>query len=289
MTLIISLVSKRVVVHVSDTRFTSFDRITERVLGFEDGKVKSIVIQSDRGCFLVSYCGLGRILNQRTDHWLHDQLINLDAGKRDILDISNELLTILKEKIKPTNEYQKLSVSISGFAITGETAGVVQYLISNFEKVIEGKLKTCVVGAFDLAYLIPKANIKTRKSYSILINGADQATVSNVFDRRMKKIIKIFKGWDESKNSRFILFLIELIKISTSHSIYGKYISESCLITILPASSWEPECIFYNPSLGAISRAPHVIGADLSYKDIECSDITRLTLKTSFKKEANDI
>lgn len=268
MTLIISLISKRVVAHVSDTRHTYKDPKSNKVIRHEDGKVKSIVILGNQGCFLVSYCGRGEIEGIRTDRWLTDKLTDLNAGKEKIEKTIEQLIELLKQKSSLDNDYHKISIAISGYSINREKANVKHFLISNFEKLVGQKLINGNIGEFLLFFPTLKAQ-GPRLPYAIIINGTEQATENKTFDSRIKKTIKLLKAWDSSRNVLFRNSLIQLVQVAASDKKFGQYISKSCIVTIIPAESWEPESTFFDNSKRIKNIAPHVIGSNISIKDIE--------------------
>lgn len=279
MTLIVSLLSKRVIAHASDTRHTYIDTKTGKSIKFEDKKVKSIVILGDAGCFLVSYCGRGEIDNLRTDIWLTNTMTDFKAGKRKIGETINHLRDELEKKSDTTKEHHKITVLVSGIEVLGEKGGVSQYILSNFEKNVKGKLIQGDIGKFELHYLTTKMPPNSNPTAAMVL-GAEPATENRLFNSRMKKTIKLLKSWKPSKNQDIKLALAQLIKIAAQDKSFGMYISESCIITILPIDSWEPEATYFADPTHKENIAPHLIGSNISFREVSYSGGDDLTLHT---------
>lgn len=279
MTLIISLISKKVVAHVSDTRHTYINTRTNKIVSHKDSKVKSIVILGDAGCFSISYCGRGEIDGIRTDRWLTNLMTDFGAGKKRIEETIAHLTRKLKEKSDEQNEYHKISISISGFSILGKTVGVCHYLISNYEKQKGQKLIQGDIGEFKIFFPTLKLQ-SSRRPYAIIVNGEERATENKLFNSRIKKTIKLLQVWRPTKNDVFKLSLRQLISIAASDKSFGSVISKSCIVTIIPTETWEPDCTFFNDSNDQENIAPHVIGSNIAFRDIIFSGAQGVNLRS---------
>lgn len=280
MTLIISVLSKRVIAHVSDTRHTYLNSNTGEIIKHEDQKVKSIVILGDKGCFLVSYCGRGKIGNDTTDIWLTNKMTDFGAGKKKIAETINHLKQELEKVSSPTDSNHRVTVLLTGLEIVDGKGGINQYVLSNFEKNVNGKLvQQNVSGEFEVHFLKPKTSTSNNPTVGLVL-GAEPATENKLFNSRMKKTNKLLRSWRPSKNQDMKLALAQLIKIAARDKSYGHYISESCIVTILPIDSWEPEATYFADISQRENLAPHLIGVNISFREVNFSGGDDLTLHT---------
>lgn len=280
MTLIISLLSRRVIAHASDTRHSYVDPKTLKpVRRPEDKKVKSIVILGDQACFLVSYCGRGEIGSVTTDIWLTNKMTDFGSGQRRIGETIKYLEAELKKLTDVKQQHHKLSVLFSGIEIAGDKGGISQYVLSNFEKNVNGKLVQGDISEYVVHYLRPNHTSNSPVFLAMLL-GTEPATENKLFNSRMKKTIKLLKTWRPSKNQELSRALSQLIKIAASDSKYGQYISESCIVTIIPINSFEPEAMYYADPDHSEGIAPHLIGPHISFREVTYTGGDDLTLHT---------
>ena len=249
MTLIIAVLTHDRVVQVSDRRLSRPDGTL-----FDDEANKAITVSCKDASFAVAYTGLGIVGRERTDKWLTNYLVSIDAAGKRLTEIAMCLqtkLASLRRRRVPRGAISKLTLMLAGFWGGQAFAGV----ISNAE---ESKL------------LWLRHDRKRKDAVAELVRGA---AIDRAIHQRIKKL-KRQRFFQKAEGEAVAERLVSLVRAATRTARTGGYIGRNCMsVTITPLPDYPKNCELrssYHPDgQRSIAYGPNRITYWGTFTDIE--------------------
>lgn len=252
MTLIINAVGEDFAVQVSDRRLT----LPSGAL-HNDSANKAICVLCQDAKFAMSYTGLARIRNKRTDEWLTDELADMSAGSLTY----SELICALKERLDtalaPLHYWGKLrglTIVTTGFRPTGPFSGQ----LSNTDDKSAHRL-SLPSDEFSHHYWFP--DIRRMRSLALFAYGAEQA----VFQTDKKSLSKIGKQGLKKPPSKTVTALVQVVRIATRHATLGHLIGKNCMSALVNRQG-DFECKYHPELATATVYGPSFIRPNMAIK-----------------------
>lgn len=255
MTLILSLVTYNKIVQVSDRRLT-----WENGDIADDNANKAICVSCLDSCFSIAYTGLAKIgkLLQKTDEWLVEFLMSIDAPGKIFLFISYSLNSILNSILKETPV--DLKSKILTFVLAGYMEGYPFVVsISNNQP-------------SDMKFM--NQGILSKKLNDLFIHGRKQAVDKTILQYIKKlKRTRFFQLCDGEDISNKLVFLI---RASTKSPLAENRIGRDCMSIEISKKPEYPSnynlIAKYHPDKESpIEYGPHFITQIGAFSNIEFS------------------
>lgn len=249
MTLIITVATRQKVIQASDRRLTRPDGSF-----FSDDANKAVCIGCKDAYFCIGYTGLAFIEGMKTDEWLVESLMSIQAYKMDISSVTVALEKMLTVGFASSlKQYRSTTFVLAGYRNGLPFAAI----ISNFEKE-DVWPPSEAEDAFKSHVWWMNKRSKSEIGYWISINGTRQA-VSRSLLRRFKRLIQ--NGYFRKSPSEVIGDqLVALIREAAQEPRFGQYIGRNCMAVTMSVNPNEGfVCKYYPDEISSFGYTPYLI------------------------------
>ncbi len=253
MTLIITAISDKNVIQVSDRRLTLNDGSLH-----DDLAIKALCVSCADASFCMAYTGLAVVGSHRTDEWVVDYLSSINAGELGFVKLFEAFNTQVENtfnKLRLPKTMRGIAFAFAGFGPTGPFMAH----LSNLEDEKGHRLRA-VDDRFHAGFYF--RNNKPMHKLDLMIHGADQAV----------DIIKPFipefrKRYLEKNAHQTAIALVQLIRKATEHPTVGHLIGRSCISSSVSLSG-DFICDDHPEKPSQDEYMPHFISKNTAYKNV---------------------
>ena len=255
MTLIISAVTSRKFYQVSDTRLTKPNGDL-----FNDFSIKTTLLQCKDAVISISYTGIARLDNLRTDEWLVKILSDFHAWDKTLFEVSEHIKNTATIEFKKINN-QKIhhAFVLTGWFVNLKWMKKVPFIasITNFHDEKFNFLEV-PLDHFEGRTLTVKNESKLNNCHALRIDGMELATKERYFRKQLNKFI-LNKLNNNTDYNDVIKDLVKFVRIAASHKKYGKYINKYCVSVYFEIGNPKVNASYHNLDNKKISYLPNFI------------------------------
>ncbi len=255
MTLIITVATRDLVFQVADTRLTRIDG-----KGFDDNSVKTTVVHCSDSKLLVSYTGLARIDNERTDIWLVKILNNAHVWEKTFPEATKFIESELTKAIS-RNKYlaeYKLAFVIAGLGINKGVRDLAAALVTNDERFVPQRRlidHKKIEGQFGSVFFQPDPG---PISFWSVYGAVDVTSEMKALRRQIEG--KIVKAKTNQQLDEIMHHLVAFLRLQRKSEVVGRLISDDC--TVAHLGSDYKGSLFYFSNDKKTRRYPNIVSKE---------------------------